>query len=95
LPHALPGPGAVRIRDSDCHEGASAATADGLDQDEIGEFARSVWFVRGGEGELLPLYSLGLAFDEIVTAQPAQIEAMQAVNPRVAERMSVVDWVAG
>lgn len=91
----LPAGIAALIHESACREIAVARTAVGLDARDVAGFDRSVWFARGGAGELSALYALGQAFDRVVTSRPSQIEEMHQINPHVAALMSVLDWVSG
>ena len=64
----------------------------GLSADDILRFDHAVWCAEGTAAELNELYLTGLAFDEIHTLAPEQIDEMRQQNPRIAEIMTATDW---
>ena len=62
---------------------------EGLSGAFVDEFGRSVWLLKGLLAQMDDVYRLGLSFDEIKVMNPRAIDDMAALNPKIANTMSV------
>lgn len=82
------------LSSSSCTELVLLCSPADLTSEDMSRFQHAIWLTEGTEAELRWLYLYGLSFDEIHSLKPGQIDAMRALNPRVAEVMRVTDWRA-
>jgi hypothetical protein len=90
LPPAI----AALLSNSSCAELVLQRSPVDLTPEDMSRFQHAIWLTEGTEAELRALYLHGLSFDEIHSLKPGQIDAMRALNPRVAEVMRVTNWRA-